>query len=142
MKVLLLQDVRKIGRKGDIKEVADGLARNMLFPQKKARPLSGNEEKDIIQKKAFEEKSNETKIENTHMLYTLLTENPLAMKVTANDKGGLFKAIHENDIVSELSSEYKDIALPSIALKETGRHEITIDFEGKEYLLLVDIQGK
>jgi len=59
MKVLLIKDVYKLGRAGDIKKVADGYGRNYLIPQGLAIPATANSQKlsESIAKKATERRA-------------------------------------------------------------------------------------
>ena len=55
MKVILIQDVKSLGKKGDIVNASDGYARNMLFPKKLAIPATDGAVKDLAAKKRGEE---------------------------------------------------------------------------------------
>ena len=58
MKVILLQDVRKIGRKHEVKDVSDGYARNFLFPAKLAEPASPGALKKLAELEAARDRED------------------------------------------------------------------------------------
>ena len=57
MKVILLEDVKALGKKGDIVNASDGYARNMLLPKKLAVPATEGNRKDLAARKRSEEKA-------------------------------------------------------------------------------------
>ena len=64
MKIILLKDIPKIGKKYDIKDVADGYARNFLFINKLAEEATPNKISQIHGLKASQEKENQEKLES------------------------------------------------------------------------------
>ena len=111
MKVLLLQDVKKIGRKYDIKEVSDGYARNFLIAKKLAVPA---DEKALAFKKYSEE--SEKKIEASYKdLANRLSKEMLEFKVKTGAKGEVFGSVNADQIKA--------------AIKEIGYGEVEIELE-------------
>ena len=104
MKVILLVDVKKVGKKGEVKEVADGYARNFLIAKNLAVMASDTSVKvlnDQIAKKKEEDADNTAKAEK-------LKENLLGMelvfKVKAKD-GKVFNSISTKQIAEELKKQ-------------------------------------
>ncbi len=102
MRVILLKDVRGIGHKHEIKNVADGYARNFLFPHKYAEAATEEKAAELeSQKQALlaqrqkEEEQLDTKIASLHGKEITLT-------VRATPQGGLFKAIGALDILKAI----------------------------------------
>lgn len=137
MKVLFLKDVPKMAKKYDIKEVADGYATNFLIPRKLAERADAKTEVRV-------EKFKKTEIEMKKMNEALLARSLKSLKdvtVTmtgkANDAGGLFAAIHAEELAQKLKeqsgidmpAEYLALAKP---IKEVGEHEIPIEVDGKK----------
>lgn len=131
MKILLLQDVKAVGRKGDIKQVADGYALNNLLPRKVAIEATPA----VILKYETE---NKLRLEHERVqkqlakeTFVVLSEKPLIMKVNANDKGHLFASIHAGDIINALKSERNInlnpewVVLPK-PIKEVGDYKIKL----------------
>jgi large subunit ribosomal protein L9 len=131
MKVILLKDVPKIGRKYDIKEVNDGYAMNFLVPKKLAdlatpRRLAEIEamKKTIqIEKAATEEaiKANLAKLNGLE----------LVMKAKSNEQGHLFKSIHKDEIIEKMKKDYhieiaEEFLMLDKPVKETGEYELAV----------------
>lgn len=118
MKVILLTDVAKLGRKYDIKEVSSGYAANFLLPRRLAELATGAKEKHIS--KLQERYADERRVQEE-----LLSKNIDALKqvhVTisgkANDKGHLFQGIHREEIAVALKDQARlDVAPESIGLE-------------------------
>jgi large subunit ribosomal protein L9 len=130
MKVILLQSVQKIGKKGDIVNVSDGYANNALFPNKKAIPAS---DKNLESLKRKNQSEAETKALQHGLLEQAILDLPktgLEIKAKANEQGHLFYKIDEERIVSELlknriSISEKSINLPEV-IKSLGNYKIEI----------------
>lgn len=101
MKVLLLQDVKKIGRKHEIKEVSDGYARNFLIPKKLAAPA---DEKAMAIKKDFEE-SEKSALANYKDLSARLSKEVLEFKVKVGNKGEVFGSVNAEQIKTALKDK-------------------------------------
>lgn len=130
MKVILRSDVKGVGKKGDLKNIADGYALNALFPKKLAvaatadsiRHLEQEEKKRkmIVEKELSEAKALGKKISS--MTFTL---------VRRAEKGKLFGAIHEGDIVEAFATEKIAVEKKQVffekQIKEIGSHSIGIN---------------
>ena len=132
MKIILLQDFKKIGKKGDIKEVSDGFARNFLFPKKIAEiatEMSVRKAETLRQKHAQEEQAD---LEKFQRLAGQLEGRDIIIQAKEKE-GKLFGAIHAKDISKELKKENlvvpeKCIVLKS-PIKELGEYDIKIELE-------------
>jgi len=133
MKAILLKNVDKVGKAGDIVEVADGFFRNLLLPRKLAKPATTSAEKEVAAIKArAEEEAKKQEGEFAGQIEALKKEK-LVVRKKANEEGHLFAAIHAEDIVAALKEkgfagikeEYVSIDPP---IKTLGAHTITIRF--------------
>lgn len=143
MKVLLLKDVPKFGRKYDIKEVSDGYARNFLFPKKLAEPAT----KDVVERvsKIKTQQAEMKKVDENLLMKNVkaLADTVITIQGKANEKGHLFAAIHKEEIISKLHEV--GISLPEGCIdlekpvKETGEHAISFTVGNKkgEFKLVV-----
>jgi len=106
MKVILLQDVRKIGKKNDIKDLPDGYAQNFLIAKKLAKAATPDViaklNKDLGNKKVGEAIQTDLLLRNIKKL----EGRPLVIRASANEKGGLFKAIRPTDIALEIKKQH------------------------------------
>lgn len=128
MKVILTADVKKVGRKGEVKEVSSGYAQNVLLPQKLALPGTP-ENLEKVQKEA--ERKEDKKAFNEGLLIKALKEidgRELVIPANANEQGTLFKAIHTQQIIEALKKEF-NVEVPetvfqeSISIKQSGQHK-------------------
>jgi large subunit ribosomal protein L9 len=130
MKVILRADVKGVGRKGELKNVADGYALNALFPKKLAVAATT----DSIRQLEEEEKRKKVIVEQE-----IVRERELAKKISGititlvrrAEKGKLFGAIHEGDIVETLASEQIPVEKKQVffekQIKEIGSHSIGVN---------------
>lgn len=136
MKVILLKDVRKVGKKFDIKDVADGFALNFLIPRKLAEVSNDSNTRKVESLKVGDVAKK--KIQEDLLLKNLknLDGITLEIKANANDKGHLFKGIHKEEIVEELTKQgHLDMSLDYIELekpiKEVGEFPIEVKVQDK-----------
>ena len=107
MKVILLKDVPKVGKHGEIKEVSDGLANNMLL--RKGLAIIATEEarnklaKETKEKSAAKDKAiRKAQIEKDELERRIFT-----VKVKTGDKGQVFSGVHEKDIATAIYQKTK-----------------------------------
>ena len=137
MKVIMLQDVARAGRKGEVKEFPDGYARNFLIPRKLAKALTGNEEKAALARQIARERAERDRLRETVRKIESLVGETITVRGKANEKGTLFVGIHERDLAAhikehlgvDIDPEYITLAQP---VKEVGEHKIIIAAGGKK----------
>jgi large subunit ribosomal protein L9 len=147
MKIILLKDVPKVGKKYDIKDVADGYALNLLLP----KGLAQRATPDVI-KKVEETKSKDLadkKIQEELLLKNLevIKTTTINFKEKANEKGHLFAGITKEAIVKELERvtrfhfDTESIKLDK-PLKETGEHKVAVEVLNKKAEFTVNIDAQ
>lgn len=129
MKVVLLQDVENLGKEGEVKEVADGFARNLLIPQKKAERATDSaiqKAQAATQKKAERAK---TELEEIQKLAEQLEGRELYVKVK-EEEGKLFGSVNEKTIAKTFKDEGLNINPENVKLsepiKEIGEYDAQI----------------
>ncbi len=135
MKIILLQDVPKIGKKYEEKDVAEGYAINMLIPKGLAEHATpGARAKAEAKRKANEtatKMTEETIIKQLKEVYGMNSK----ISAKANEKGKLFAEIHKDEIAKVLSEKtgttFPASVLEEKHIKEVGAHDITVDVHGK-----------
>lgn len=119
MKIILKQDIKKVGKIGDVVEVSDGFARNFLIPQGKAISYTKGNFKQIEYLKKKEIDKKEKELNEAKGLAEKLKNISLEIKVKAGEKDKLFGSVTSKDISNILSSEYKiELDRKKIDLKE------------------------
>ena len=101
MKIILLKDVKNMGKKGDVLEASDGYARNYLFPRKLAQEATQENLHIVNLKKENERRIKLEETEAAQKLADLLRNKDLIIKTKVGENGRLFGAITNKD-VSEL----------------------------------------
>ncbi len=147
MKIILLKDVPKIGRKYEVKNVADGYALNMLIPRGLGQVATPQALKRIELMKA--EDAVQKKIHTELLIQSLETIRALKinLKEKANEKGHLFAGVTKDVIHAEilkatrLNLDPETIKLPK-PLKEVGEYKITVEAEGNKAEFVVNIEAK
>lgn len=147
MKIILLKDVPKVGKKYDIKNVADGFALNLLIPKGLGQPATPDMIRKVQETKskdlADKQIQNELLLKNLEVIKT----TTLNFKEKANDKGHLFAGLTKEAISKELGKVTKfNFDIESIKLekplKEVGEHKVTIEVLGKKAEFTVNIEAQ
>lgn len=146
MKIILLQDVAKIGRKYDVKNVSDGHALNLLIPKGLAQVATPDALKKVEKLKL--EDAAHRKVQEDLLLMNLkaVESTTLEIKEKANDKGHLFAGVHKEEIISRMKSEKQIDLLPEFIeldkpIKEVGNHIVVIKVKDKSAKLKLTISA-
>lgn len=136
MKIILLKDVRGLGKKYDVKEAKDGYVLNMLIPKGLAVHATDKNIKEVDVKKRND--LEHRKIQEDLLLMNLKELDGAKIEVVekANEKGHLFAGIHKEQIIPEIKRQLKIDMLPDFiilekAIKEVGEHEISVKIADK-----------
>jgi large subunit ribosomal protein L9 len=105
MKVIFLQDVKGHGKKGEVKEVAEGYARNFLIPRGLAQAATDSALKSLGQMKAAEDRRKEQEREKARALAAKLSQMTVVIKAKAGQNGRLFGAVTGKQIAEALEKE-------------------------------------
>lgn len=123
MKVILTQEVKKLGAKGEILEVSDGYARNFLIPQSLAEEATKTRVKEIQEKSVKEEKQKSSEKDRAEVLKNKLQGKKVEIRVKAGAGDKLFGAVTTREIADLLRSEFGvDIDKKKIDLGEPIKH--------------------
>ena len=131
MKVIFLQSIKGVAQVGDIKNVADGYARNALFPKKLAKPATADAEK--IAETLRQQRASELAANKERGIVIAKKMEGLSVEIhgDANDQGHLYGAINEKHIAQALKQKQFGISPEQINLPEhiktTGEHEVEIE---------------
>lgn len=130
MKVILLKDVKKIGKKGDVINTSDGYARNYLFPRKLAEEATDANLHILNNKIENERKQKVAEIEAAQKVANELKGKEIKISTKLGENGKLFGAITSKDIAGEIKKQYnvevdkKKIVMDTI--KVSGSYEIEV----------------
>lgn len=120
MKVILQQEVKKLGKKGDIVEVSEGYARNFLLPQKLAIPATNNNINDVKQKKASEERKRQQQLDEAKVLAAQMAKVEVTIPVKTGEGGKLFGSVAGKDVAEALVAQHGiEMDKRKIELKDT-----------------------
>lgn len=136
MKVILLQDVKSLGKKDEIVEVSDGYARNFVLPKKvgvEATPKNLNE---LKLKKAHEDKVAAEKLADAQALADKMKDESITVSLKVGEGGRTFGSISSKEIAEEMKKQLGyDIDKKKIVLKEAiksvGTHIVDIKLHTK-----------
>jgi len=123
MKVILIQDVKKLGQKGQIIEVSDGYARNFLIPQGLAEEGTKTKIKETQEKNVREDKKKDREREQAESLKARLDGKSAQIKVKTGAGDKLFGAVTTKEISDILQKEFKvSIDKKKIEILEPIKH--------------------
>ncbi len=118
MKVILLQDIEKTGKKLEVKNVADGFAKNLLIPKGLARPATKEALKWLEMQKEIEGKKSEDALKRTQEVASSMEGLEVPVSVKVGDEGQLYESITAQKIAERLKEMGYDIKKTQIELKD------------------------
>lgn len=136
MKVILLEDVKSLGKKGEIANVSDGYARNQLFPKKLAIKADSGNLNDLKLRKAHEEKKAQEIYEQAQELAGRLNEQKVVLSVKTGEGGKVFGSVSTKEIAKAASEQLGlEIDKKKMALEEPirslGVHQVAVKLHPK-----------
>lgn len=105
MKVILLKDVKGTGKKGELKEVSDGYARNFLLKKKFAVEASSTNVKELDEKEKAKERKAQIAYEEAVLLGKQMEDIKIEILAKAGEGGRLFGSITSKDIAEQLKKQ-------------------------------------
>ncbi|MBI2113446.1 MAG: 50S ribosomal protein L9 [Candidatus Wildermuthbacteria bacterium] len=133
MKVIFLQDVDKVGKKFDVKEVADGHARNFLFPQGLAKQATEEALEWVrVQKELISQKA-EADLKTVQEVASKLDDMEVPLQMKVGDEGQLFESVNAQKIAERLKELGFEVKKSQVKLedpiKELGEFPVKIAFD-------------
>jgi ribosomal protein L9 len=131
MKLILQQEVKKLGKKGDVIEVSEGYARNYLLPQKLAIPATAGNVNAAQQQKNNEARKAKRIFDEAKLHAAQLAKLKVAVAVKIGEGGKLFGSVTSKDIADALKDQHgveidkRKIELKD-ALKAIGTYPVTV----------------
>ncbi len=129
MKVILLADVKGTGKKGEIKEVSDGYARNMLIKKGLAKEATAVEVNSLKIKQEAEEFHRREEQKRLMAIAAALKGKTVTCRVKAGEKGKVFGSVTSQEIASALNQEGYDVDKKMIILNESIKNVGSYDVE-------------
>lgn len=133
MKVILLQDVNKIGKKYEVKNVSDGYARNLLIPKGLAKPATKEALEWLDIQKEISRKKSEDDLKKAEGLASSIDGMELMVPVKVGDEGQLFESVNTMKISEKLKELGFDIKKSQIILenpiKDQGEFPAKVRFD-------------
>ena len=131
MKIILLQDEKKLGKKGDIIEASDGYARNYILPKKIGVEATPQNLNDLKLQKANADKLAKEQLDAARALAAVLETKTVEVKIKAGEGARAFGSVSSKEIAAackeqhDLELDKKKIQLPE-ALKNFGMYEVSV----------------
>lgn len=119
MKVILLQDVKSLGKKDQIVEVSDGYARNMLLPKKLGMEATSKNLNDLKLKKSHEDKVAAEVLADAQALAAQIEKESITLSIKMGENGRTFGSISSKEIAEAIKSQLgHDIDKKKIVMKD------------------------
>ena len=120
MKVILLQDVKSLGKKGAMVEVSEGYARNFIIPKKLGLEATPKNLNDLKLKKAHDEKVAAENLSYAKALAAELEKSSVTVKIKVGEGGRSFGSVSTKEISDAIKSQLgKDIDKKKIVMKDS-----------------------
>ena len=131
MKDVLLEDVKSLGKKGDIVEVSEGYARNFIIPKKKGVEANQENLNTLKLQKANEEKIAKEKLEAAKELAAKLNEASVSLTIKGGKDGRTFGSVSSKEIEEAIKSQLgleidKKKLVIAEPIKTFGNHEVKV----------------
>lgn len=136
MKVILLEDVKSLGKKGEVVNVSDGYARNLILPKKLGIEANSKNMNDLKLQNRHAEKLAQENLEAAQALAAEIEGKQVQISIKAGEGGKIFGSVSTKEIAEAakeqlgLELDKKKMQLPE-ALKSLGVHEVSIRLHPK-----------
>lgn len=148
MEVILLEDVKNVGKKGEVVKVNDGFARNVLIKKKQAMEATGKNLNDLKLKKANDDKIAAENLEAAKELGMKIEEASITIAIKLGEGGKTFGSVSSKEIAEEVKAQLgydvdkKKVQLKD-AIKTVGEHDVKIKLHPQVTTTLkVKVEGK
>lgn len=137
MKVILLEDVKSLGKKGDVVNVSDGYARNMILPKKLGVEATSKNMNDLKLQNQHADKVAKENLEAAKALAEEIGTKQVTVKIKTGEGGKTFGSVSSKEISAaakqqlNLELDKKKMQLEDGGLKTLGIHEVTIKLHPK-----------
>ena len=136
MKVILLEDVKALGKKGQIVNVNDGYARNFILPKKLGLEANNKNLNDLKLKKANDEKIAQEQLEEAQELGKKIEAGKVELAIKVGEGGRTFGSVSTKEIAAAVKEQMGyDIDKKKIQLKEAikalGTHNVPVKLHTK-----------
>lgn len=132
MKVILLDNIKGVGKKDEVINASDGYARNFLFPKKLALEANAENMSKLNAKKNSQQFKKNVEKEMAEKIKKQMSEIVLTVKVKAGDNGKIFGGVTSKEISENLKNQYKiEVDKKKIELKETIKTLGTVNINVK-----------
>ena len=131
MKIILLQDEKKLGKKGDVIEVSEGYARNFILPKKIGVEATPKNMNDLRLQKANSDKIAQEQLDAAKEMAARLGDKQVVVKIKAGEGGRAFGSVSSKEIAAACKEQHnieidkKKIQLPE-SLKNFGSYEVAV----------------
>lgn len=131
MEVILLEDVKNVGKKGDVVKVNDGYGRNVLIKKKQAVEATGKNLNDLKLKKANDDKIAAENLAAAQELSKKIEASEITVSIKVGEGGKTFGSVSSKEIAEEVKAQLgydvdkKKVQLKD-AIKTLGTHEVKI----------------
>ena len=131
MQIVLLEDVKALGKKGEVVKVSDGYARNFILPKKLGVEATAQNLNDLKLQKANEKKIAAEQLAAAKELGVQLEKTPINLKIRAGEGGKAFGSVSSKEIAAaaaeqlNLDIDKKKLVLPE-PIKTFGNHEVPV----------------
>ena len=136
MKVILLEDVKSLGKKGDVVKVSDGYARNMLFPKKLGIEATAGNMKNLEQKRKIDEKNAAEELKKAQEFAKDLETKSVTVGIKVGTGGKTFGSVSTKEIADAAKKQLgieidkKKMVLAS-PLRELGETQVPVKVHPK-----------
>lgn len=136
MKVILLQDIKTLGKKGQVVEASDAYARNVLFAKKQAVEATGKNLNDLKLQNKHADKVAEENLEKAKELAEFLKDKIVEVKMKAGEGGRTFGSISTKEIATAAKEQLGvEIDKKKVQLKDSikalGTYEVSVKLHPK-----------
>lgn len=137
MKIILLEDVKSLGKKGEVVNVNDGYARNMIIPKKLGIEATGKNMNDLKLQNQFADKVAKENLEAAKALAEEISTKEVVVKIKTGEGGKTFGSISSKEIAAaakqqlDLELDKKKMQVEDGGLKTLGVHQISIKLHPK-----------